>query len=56
LTLKGFYAPVDMGNSVVNTAKGGSTVPLKFEVFATPRATLCSRLRGPRIRRVAAEA
>lgn len=28
----GFYQPVDMG-SVVNTVKGGSTVPLKFEVF-----------------------
>ena len=32
-TLKGFYQPVDM-NGVVNTVKGGSTVPLKFEVFA----------------------
>ena len=32
-TLSGFYSPVDM-NSVVNTLKGGSTVPLKFEVFA----------------------
>ena len=31
--LKGFYAPVDM-NGVWNTVKGGSTVPLKFEVFA----------------------
>jgi len=31
--LSGFYSPVDMGN-VVNTVKGGSTVPLKFEVFA----------------------
>ncbi len=28
----GFYSPVDMGG-VVNTVKGGSTVPLKFEVF-----------------------
>jgi Glucodextranase, domain B len=33
-TLRGFYAPVDMGSSVVNTVKGGSTVPLKFEIFA----------------------
>jgi hypothetical protein len=33
LTLRGFYQPVDM-NSVWNTVKGGSTVPLKFEVFA----------------------
>ena len=32
--LKGFYAPVDMGGGVWNTVKGGSTVPLKFEVFA----------------------
>lgn len=32
-TLKGFYQPVDMGN-VLNTVKAGSTVPLKFEVFA----------------------
>jgi hypothetical protein len=32
-TLNGFYQPVDMG-SVWNTVKGGSTVPLKFEVFA----------------------
>ena len=34
-TLKGFYSPVDM-NHVVNVVKGGSTVPLKFEVFAGP--------------------
>ena len=32
-TLKGFYQPVDM-NGVYNVVKGGSTVPLKFEVFA----------------------
>ena len=32
-TLKGFYQPVDM-NGVYNTVKGGSTVPLKFEIFA----------------------
>ena len=31
-TLSGFYAPVDMGG-VFNTVKGGSTVPMKFEVF-----------------------
>ena len=30
-TLGGFYQPVDMGG-VLNTVKGGSTVPLKFEV------------------------
>jgi endonuclease G len=32
-TLSGFYQPVDM-NGVWNVVKGGSTVPLKFEVFA----------------------
>jgi hypothetical protein len=32
-TTKGFYQPVDMGG-VYNTVKGGSTVPLKFELFA----------------------
>lgn len=32
-TFKGFYQPVDM-NNVLNTVKGGSTVPLKFELFA----------------------
>lgn len=32
-TLKGFYQPVDM-NGVYNIVKGGSTVPLKFEIFA----------------------
>ena len=34
-TLKGFYQPVDMGG-VWNTVKGGSTVPLKFQLFAGP--------------------
>lgn len=35
-TLSGFYQPVDMPNTGVvwNTVKNGSTVPLKFEVFA----------------------
>ena len=33
--LKGFYQPVDM-NGVLNTVKNGSTVPLKFEIFAGP--------------------
>jgi hypothetical protein len=32
-TLKGFFQPVDMGG-VLNTVKGGSTVPAKFEIFA----------------------
>lgn len=31
-TTKGYYSPVDMGG-VLNTVKGGSTVPLKFELF-----------------------
>jgi hypothetical protein len=34
-TLRGFYQPVEM-SGVWNTVKGGSTVPLKFEVFAGP--------------------
>jgi hypothetical protein len=33
LTMAGFYQPVDMG-STLNTVKGGSTVPFKFEIFA----------------------
>jgi hypothetical protein len=33
LTITGFSQPVDM-NGVFNTVKGGSTVPLKFEIFA----------------------
>lgn len=33
-TLSGFYNPVDMGSGIWNTVKGGSTVPLKFEIFA----------------------
>ncbi|WP_426322020.1 PxKF domain-containing protein [Microbacterium sp. E-13] len=32
-TFRGFYAPVDMAG-VVNVVKGGSTVPLKFELFS----------------------
>jgi len=36
-TLNGFYQPVDMGGVLVwNTVKGGSTVPLKFQLFAGP--------------------
>jgi hypothetical protein len=31
-TFKGFYQPVDM-NDTVNTVKGGSTVPIKFELL-----------------------
>ncbi|MFC7596373.1 PxKF domain-containing protein, partial [Terrabacter sp. GCM10028922] len=34
--LKGFYQPVDMSMTslVLNSVKGGSTVPLKFEIFS----------------------
>jgi hypothetical protein len=32
-TVSGFYHPVDM-SGVINTVKNGSTVPLKFEIFA----------------------
>ncbi len=32
-TTKGFYQPVDMGG-IWNSVKGGSTVPVKFEMFA----------------------
>ncbi|MFC5178745.1 PxKF domain-containing protein [Nocardioides taihuensis] len=35
-SLRGYYAPVDV-NGVLNTVKGGSTVPLKFEAFAGAR-------------------
>lgn len=34
-TINGFYQPVDMGG-VWNTVRNGSTVPLKFEIFAGP--------------------
>jgi len=38
-TIRGPYQPVDL-NRVLNTVKGGSTVPIKFEVFAgTTEAT-----------------
>jgi len=33
-TINGFYQPVDMlPSGVVNTVKGGSTVPLKFNIY-----------------------
>ena len=32
----GFYSPVDL-NGIYNTVKGGSTVPVKFELFAGSR-------------------
>ena len=33
LSRSGFYSPVTMDGSKINTVKGGATVPLKFEVF-----------------------
>lgn len=40
-TLKGFYQPVDMPTPTTpylyNTVKNGSTVPLKFQLFAGPK-------------------
>lgn len=42
---KGFYSPVDMGG-VVNTVKGGSTVPLKFELFGSQELTSTSAITG----------
>jgi len=45
-TLTGFYRPVDMGD-MLNTVKGGSTVPLKFEIFAgTTELTSVSAVKG----------
>jgi hypothetical protein len=45
-TIGGFYQPVDM-NGVLNTVKGGSTVPLKFEIFAgTTELTATSSVKG----------
>lgn len=32
-TSVGYYSPVRMGTDVMNSVKGGSTVPLKFELF-----------------------
>lgn len=37
-TLSGFYSPVEM-NGILNSAKSGSTVPLKFEVSAGTELT-----------------
>src|SRR5262249_45259469 len=38
-SLTGFYQPVTMGDWVLNTVKGGSTVPLKFNVYQGPGNT-----------------
>jgi hypothetical protein len=44
-TLTGFYKPVDMGD-VFNVVKGGSTVPLKFEIFAGSELTETSYIKS----------
>ena len=44
-TTAGFYQPVDM-NGVYNTVKGGSTVPLKFELFAGSELTDTSAIKS----------
>ena len=38
-TLTGFYQPVNMTPGVYNTVKGGSTVPLKFNLYTTDAKT-----------------
>jgi hypothetical protein len=44
---RGFYQPVDMGTTA-NTVKGGSTVPIKFELFAgSNELTETSRVNTP---------
>ncbi|TFC68975.1 PxKF domain-containing protein [Cryobacterium sp. TMT2-4] len=45
-SLKGFYAPVDMGANVWNTVKGGSSVPLKFEIFSGAELTSVSAVKS----------
>ena len=54
---KGFYQPVDM-NGVYNTVKGGSTVPLKFELFRRHpnRADHVTTITSVRLRRSPARA
>lgn len=44
-TLAGFYQPVDMstGGMVYNTVKGGSTVPLKFNIYQSTQANTNER-------------
>ena len=45
-TITGFYQPVDMNTTTLfiwNTIKGGSTVPLKFNIYAGPVGPLTER-------------
>ena len=52
-TLEGFYRPVEMGGTV-NVVRGGSTVPLKFEVFdGTTELTSTDVVEGLRVEDVA---
>lgn len=51
-TLRGFYAPVDMGG-VYNVVKAGSTVPMKFEVFAGSELTSTSAVKSFTTTRIA---
>lgn len=44
-TLTGFYQPVDM-SGVLNIIKGGSTVPLKFEIVAGSEITSTSAVKS----------
>jgi hypothetical protein len=44
-TAKGFYSPVDMGG-IWNTVKGGSTVPLKFELLASAELTSTAAIKS----------
>ena len=45
-TVGGFFQPVDM-NGIFNTVKNGSTVPLKFEIFAgSTELTATSSVKG----------
>ena len=53
--IAGFYSPVDM-NGVYNTVKAGSTVPLKFEVFAgDTELTATADVRGLTAREIACD-
>jgi hypothetical protein len=51
---KGFYQPVDM-NGVYNTVKGGSTVPLKFELFAASELTDTASIKSLQSQKIACD-
>lgn len=44
-TTSGYHRPVDMGGTI-NTVKGGSTVPLKFNVYAASELTDVTAIKG----------